>query len=428
MVYAKQNLNFQRAFRKEITMTLFLRLAWRNIWRHRRRTVIIMLAMGLSLGMMMFYDGLMDGFNNAIAGNAVRVLGGNVQVHAAGYREKVDSNPLLPLSDDSAIVKAALAQPNVIAAARRIQTGGLVSNREGAFPMSIIGIEPEAEAPVSLIAEHIVDGRYVEATDEDSILIGKGLAEALALKVGDRVTMVGSDIHKQNRQRTMTVIGIYDIGIPSMEKGTSYISLAEAQNLFGLRGQSTEVQITLKRVGAESAVVNALTPLFPGYEVESWAKNYPELSNAVGRKNIVMDIFSVIIVIIAGIGILNLLMMAIYERTREIGLLGAMGLKPRQIATTFILEGALIGFVGVIVGIAFGLITNISLMQVGMDYSQFAGVTDYMALISGKVYPTLGIAKLPMRAIIIFVIAALAALIPAMIASRREPSEALHHV
>jgi ABC-type lipoprotein release transport system permease subunit len=409
-------------------MTLYLRLAWRNIWRHRRRTVIIVLAMGLSLGMMMFYDGLMDGFNNAIAGNAVRVLGGNVQVHAAGYREKVDSNPLLPLTDDSAIVKAALSQPNVIAAARRIQTGGLVSNHEGAFPMAIIGIEPEAEAPVSLIAEHIVDGRYVETTDEDSILIGKGLADALSLKVGDRITMVGSDIHKQNRQRTMTVIGIYDIGIPSMEKGTAYISLAEAQNLFNLHGQSTEVQITLKRVGTESALVAALTPLFPGYEVESWAKNYPELSNAVGRKNIVMDIFSVIIVIIAGIGILNLLMMAIYERTREIGLLGAMGLKPRQIAATFILEGVLIGFVGVIAGVAMGLITNISLMQVGMDYSQFAGITDYMALISGKVYPTLGISKLFMRATIIFVIAAFAALIPAMIASKREPSEALHHV
>jgi len=105
-----------------------------------------------------------------------------------------------------------------------------------------------------------------------------------------------------------------------------------------------------------------------------------------------------------------------------------MGLKPRQIATTFILEGALIGFVGVLAGIGLGLALNLSLMRVGMDYSQFAGVTDYMALISGRIYPTLGVAKLPMRATIIFVIAALAALAPALIASRREPSEALHHV
>ena len=409
-------------------MNLYLKLAWRNIWRHRRRTVIIVLAMGLSLGMMMFYDGLMDGFNQAIAGNAVRVLGGNIQVHAEGYREKVDSNPLLPLTDDSAIVQAALAQPDVIAAARRIQTGGLVSNSEGAFPLNIIGIEPEAEAPVSLIAEHIVDGRFLEAADEDSILIGKGLADALVLNVGDRTTMVGSDIHKQNRQRTMTVIGIYDIGIPSMEKATLYISLTEAQSLYGLSGQSTEVQITLKKVGTESKVVAALSSALPGYEVESWANNYPELGNAVGRKNIVMDIFSVIIVAIAGIGILNLLMMAIYERTREIGLLGAMGLKPAEIATTFILEGALIGVVGVFAGVIMGLGINLSLMQVGMDYSQFAGITDYMALISGRVYPTLGVSKLFTRAAIMLVIAALAALIPAMIASRREPSEALHHV
>lgn len=409
-------------------MNLYFKLAWRNIWRHRRRTVIIALAMGLSLGMMMWYDGLMDGFNDAIAGNAVRVLGGNVQVHAEGYREKVDSNPLLPLADDSAIINAALAQPDVIAAARRIQTGGLVSNSEGAFSLNIIGIEPEAEAPVSLIAEHVVEGRYLDAADEDAILIGKGLADALALNIGDRITMVGSDVHKQNRQRTMTVIGIYDIGIPSMEKATLYISLAEAQSLFNLNGQSTEVQITLKKVGTEANVVAALSSALPGYEVESWANNYPELGNAVGRKNIVMDIFSVIIVAIAGIGILNLLMMAIYERTREIGLLGAMGLKPGEIATTFILEGALIGVVGVLVGVAMGLSINISLMQVGMDYSQFAGITDYMALISGRIYPTLGVSKLFTRATIMLVIAALAALVPAMIASRREPSEALHHV
>jgi ABC-type lipoprotein release transport system permease subunit len=409
-------------------MILYLRLAWRNIWRHRRRTVIIVLAMGLSLGMMMFYDGLIDGFNNAIAGNAVRVLGGNIQVHAAGYREKVESNPLLPLADDSAVVQAALAQPDVLAASRRIQTGGLVSNREGSFPLSVIGIEPEVEAPVSLIAEHVVDGRFLQASDEDSVLIGQGLADALSLNVGDRVTMVGSDINKQNRQRTMTVIGIYDVGLPSFEKGSVYISLTEAQSLYGLRGQSTEVQITLARVGLEEETIAALTPILPGYEVESWAKNYPELGSAIGQKNAVMDIFSVIIVVIAGIGILNMLLMAIYERTREIGLLGAMGLKPRQIAATFILEGTMIGVVGAIAGLAIGLMINLSLGQVGMDYSQYAGLTEYMALISGKVYPTLGLSRIFVRAAVVLTVAALAALIPAFIAARREPSEALHHV
>ena len=105
-------------------MSLYLRLAWRNIWRHRRRTIIIVLAMGLSLGMMMFYDGLMDGFNNAIAGNAVRVLGGHVQVHAGGYREKVDSNPLLPLDDDAAVVEEAARVATAIAAVSGVLASG----------------------------------------------------------------------------------------------------------------------------------------------------------------------------------------------------------------------------------------------------------------------------------------------------------------
>lgn len=409
-------------------MGLYLKLAWRNIWRHRRRTVIIVLAMGLSLGMMMFYDGLMDGFNQAIAGNAVRVLGGNIQVHANGYREKVDSNPLLPLTDDMRVVTSALSQPNVIAASRRIQTSGLVSNREGAFPLSIVGIEPEAEAPISLIAEHILDGRFLQSTDEDMILIGKGLADALAVQIGDRITLVGSDVNKQNRQRTMTVVGIYDIGMPALEKGIVYISLAEAQSLYGLREQVTEVQITLNQVGKEARVISALTLLLPDYEVEAWSQTYPELGNAVNSKNGAMDIFSVIIVVIAGIGILNLLLMAVYERTREIGLLGAMGLKPSQIASTFILEGAMIGIVGVFAGIGMGLLINVSLGQVGMDYSQMAGVAEYMALISGRVYPTLGLSNIVWRSVVVLIIAVLAALIPAMIASRREPSEALHHV
>ena len=176
-------------------MLLYLRLAWRNIWRHRRRTVIIVGAMGLALAMMMMYDGLVDGFNNAIYGNAIRVLGGNIQIHAAGYREKVDSNPLIPLKNDEAVVQTALAHPDVIAATRRIQTGGLMSNREGAFPVEIIGMEPEAEAPISLINENMQEGRWLAPDDLDSILIGRGLADAMGVQVGDRITMVGSDAH-----------------------------------------------------------------------------------------------------------------------------------------------------------------------------------------------------------------------------------------
>jgi ABC-type lipoprotein release transport system permease subunit len=409
-------------------MKLYLRLAWRNIWRHRRRTIIIMAAMGLSLGLMFWYDGLIDGFNNAIYGNAIRVLGGNIQIHAAGYREKIDSNPLLPLPDDTAAVQAALAQPGVISATRRITTGGMLTNREGAFAVSIIGIDAGAEAPVSLIAEHISAGRWLNDGDQDTVLIGKGLADVMDLQVGDRITMVGTDVHKQSRQRTMTVAGIYDIGLPTTEKKMLYISLAEAQDLFGLRGQSTEVVVNLEKLGPEAQIVAALTPMLPGFEVESYEQNYPELKAALESKGAVMTIFGIIIIMISGIGILNLLLMAIYERTREIGLLGAMGVKPRQIAWLFILEGTMIGAVGAVAGVVVGLAINLSIGKIGIDFGQMASITEYMALISGKVYPSLGMKNVVGRVLTVIIIATLAAWIPAREAARREPAEALHYV
>ncbi|MEK7311376.1 MAG: FtsX-like permease family protein [Chloroflexota bacterium] len=409
-------------------MSLYLRLAWRNIWRHRRRTIIIVLAMSLSLGLMMFYDGLIAGFNQAIYGNAVKVLGGNIQVHAEGYRAKANSMPLLPLADPQAVVKAALANPQVESATQRINTGGLASSREGAFAVGITGIEPEKEQNVNLAEQNIVAGRNLTSEDGDVILIGKGLADAMSVQVGDRISLTGRSQHEQMRLRTMTVIGIYDLGMPDLEKRTVYISLGEAQDLYNLAGQSTEVAIMLKQLGEENAVIKVMKPGLPGYEIESFEANYPELQSAISTKGGVMNIFSAVIIMIAGVGILNLLLMAVYERTREIGVLGAMGLKPRQISLLFILEGTLIGLVGVAAGIVVGLIINGILMRVGLDFTAYSSITSYMALINTRVYPSWGIDKLLMRALTIAIISALAAVIPALEAARREPAEALHFV
>lgn len=409
-------------------MRLYLRLAWRNVWRHSRRTLIIVLAMALGLALMMLFDGLVAGFNQAIYGNAIKVVGGNIQVHAEGYRADAASTPLIPLNDDQAVVRAALAQPQVVAATRRITTGGLASSREGSFAVGITGIEPEAELEVNLAAQHVVAGRYLTADDGDVIFIGKGLADAMGAQVGDRITLTGRSQHEQMRRRTMTVVGIYDLGMTDIEKRAVYISLNEAQSLYDLTGQSTEVSIVLEQLGQEPAVIAAMKPDLPGYEIESFEASYPEFQSDWSAKQGILNIFSVVILIIAGIGILNLLLMAVYERTREIGVLGALGLKPVQISLLFILEGTLIGLVGTAAGIVLGLLLNGLLMRVGIDMSAFSNITSYMALISGRIYPSWGFDKLLGRALTVAIIAALAAVIPAREAAQREPAEALHYV
>jgi ABC-type lipoprotein release transport system permease subunit len=411
-------------------MSLYVRLAWRNIWRHRRRTFIIILAIAFTMMLMMMYDGLIDGFNNAIYANAIKVLGGNIQIHAPGYQEKADQTPLLALPNDpAALLGAARALPQVESASLRLKTGGLVTDKEGAFAVSIIGLQPDQEKAVSLLAQHVVMGRYLQPDDRDLIFIGRGLAEALDVNVEDRVTLSGRATHDQMRQRTMTVAGIYDIGMADIEKQTVYMNLAEAQDLYGMSGQANEMVITLKQLGQEPAVMSALRPsLSAGQEINSWEVNYPELQSTIAAKSKSMDVFSFIMVVIVGIGILNLLLMAVYERTREIGVLGAFGVRPGQISSLFLLEGALLGLLGAAVGAALGIGLNAMMGSVGFDYSQFSSMTSYTALISGRVYSSLGLSKLAGHVIMVVVITVLASFYPAWEAAHREPAEALHYV
>lgn len=409
-------------------MTLYLRLAWRNVWRHRRRTFLIAIGMGVTMSLLVFYDGLIGGFEQAIYGNAIQLLGGNIQVHAPGYNEKVGRKPLLALDDPDAVVQAAESHPDVVAASKRIVTGGLVTNREGAFAITIVGVETDKEGKITPVASNISSGRYLLPDDADVIVIGRGLANAMEIEVGDRITMVGNTTHEQTRQRTMTVIGIYDVGVPSVEKGTIYISLAEAQTLFGLEGQATEVVISLKQIGLEPGVMDAINASAPGYEIESWETSIPDLKKTMDMKTGVMGVFGVFMLGIAAIGILNLLMMAVFERTREIGVIGALGLKPREITLLFLTEGVLIGLMGAAFGAILGTAINGILGVYGLNYSQFADLTEYTALISGSIYPQLVPLKVFKHALTVAVIAALAALYPAIEASRREPAEALHYV
>jgi putative ABC transport system permease protein len=406
-----------------------LRLAWRNMWRNWRRTTIALVAIVLGLILLLFMDGLIRGSDQAIFGNAVRLYGGNIQVHAAGFGEKASRLPLLPLDNADAIVTAALAQPQVTLAARRINTGGMVSSREGAFPVAITAIEPAVEGPHSIHAEHIAEGRFLLPEDGDAVVIGRGLADLLAVGVGDQVTLLGRAAHEMMRQRTMTVVGVYDLGVAEAEKGLVLITLPEAQLLYNLRDQATEVSVVLQRVGQEKQVLAALRPTFRGYEIDSWETLRPDLRQTMDTKGAVTSFVGFIVLLIASIGVLNLMLMAVFERTREMGVLAALGMKGRQIMGLFLLEGALIGGVGALIGCTLGALLLLVLGRVGLDFSSATqGMGEITALMGDRIYPSLSITGIVGRGVAVAIIAALASLYPAWQATRREPAQALHYV
>ena len=175
-------------------------------------------------------------------------------------------------------------------------------------------------------------------------------------------------------------------------------------------------------------MVDTINASQPGNDIATWETSIPEFKQTLEMKTTVMNIFGIAMLGIAAIGILNLLMMAVFERTREIGVLGALGLKPREITILFLMEGILIGLIGAILGTILGTFFNGLLSIYGMDYSAFADATEYTALISGRIYSQLSLAKTFQHALTILIISALAALSPAREAARREPAEALHYV
>ncbi len=415
-------------------MEKLLIMAWRNVWRNWRRTVIAGIAIALGLTLILVFDGFLGGMNEALYGNTVKLQGGHVQVHAPGFREKANRMPLLPLDDPGAAVEAALAQPEVVVVAQRIETGGMVSSREGTMPVVITGIEPEKEAPVSLVAENVVQGRWLQSNDEDVLLIGQAMAERLEVTIGDRVTLVGRATHQQMRRRTVTIVGIYDLGLREFEKSMVYVSLLEAQTLFDLRDQATEVAVHLEQMGQEPPVVETLQAALPGYEVDAWDTLDPTTKEMMELEAQIMDVFGLIILLIAGVGILNLMLMAVFERTREIGLLAAMGLKRRETVVLFLLEGVLIGMLGALAGSVLGGVIGVHFGRVGIDWmALYGGIDvgefgDLIGLMGDRLYLRIGIGVLVERALTVGVIAALASLYPAWQAAKREPAEALHYV
>ncbi len=410
-------------------MSQTIKLAWRNMWRNWRRTMIAVVAIVLGLILLLMFDGLLQGSDQAIFGNAVRFYGGNLQVHAPGYRDKASRLPMLPLADPNAVVQAARAQPQVMAVAQRINTAGIIINRGNSVPVAITAIQPDVEAPISLQAESVSQGRFLRPDDGDAIYIGKALADRLEVTVGDNVTLLGRSRNETMRQHNFTVVGIYDVHTPEAEKGTVFIPLADAQTLYNLRDQVTEVPIFLKQIGSEATVMTALQAQLPNYEIDSWQTLRGDLTDAIKTKMAFTSFIGIVVIIIASIGILNLMLMAVFERTREMGVLAALGMKGRQVMGLFLLEGSLIGVVGAVIGCGLGLLFIALLGNVGIDLSNMtSSMGEVGVLMSGKLYPVVTTADLISRAVLVVVIAALASLYPAWQASRKEPSTSLHHV
>ena len=413
-------------------MQKYTKMAWRNMWRNWRRTLIATVAIILSMILLIFFQAFVDGTDQSIYGNTVRLYGGNVLIHAPGYREKSTRLPMLPLANADAVLAAVRTQPNVLVASRRINTGGLVSNRDASHAVNITAIEPQMEAPISLVAENMVAGRFLLPEDGDNIVIGQALADHLNVTVDDRVSLLGRRKDGSMRQRSMTVVGIFNLGLGEAEKSLLFMNLSTAQTLYNLRDEVTEVAVVLEKIGEEDALISNIAPDFPNHEVDSIYTLRPEFAEALATDRLFGMLFGGILLLMGGIGILNLMLMAVFERTREMGVLAAMGMKGRQIMGLFVLEGAFIGLIGAVIGCFFSWLLVMWVGRTGIDFSAYVedieAAGEIYALMGTVLYPAISVPAIIAYGLAAVVVAGLASLFPAWQAARREPAESLHFV
>lgn len=403
-------------------MIQMLRLAIRNLGRNRRRTFFSALAMGLALALLLFMASFIQGEMGSALEASIQLQSGHLQVRAASYDEAKTSlkwEDLIENPDQAAGQIASMGPVEV--ATPRLYASGFVTARNESAGVRVVGIDPLSEAS-SPYRKGLLEGEFLTPDDREGLLIGGPLANRLGLSAGDQVSLSvntsGGDVGEQ----TFTVRGIYSTKTNSYDSLTVFLPLAKAQAITGAENRASTIFVLLKDTAQTEAVVAALQA--PGYEVLTWQDLNKLLLQTEELSTSYMAYFYLIVLAIAATVIINTQMMSVYERTREIGILSAIGMRGRKLLAIFLTETGLLAVGGIVLGLIVGgaFIAYFTRFGFPLDISSF-GVTGI--LFSDKIYTQLTVKDAVQLTLMSFIVTVLAGLYPAVMASRMEPVAAL---
>jgi len=413
-----------------INMANFLKLAWRNIKRHRRRTIITSSGIIAGVAMMIITNGLLTGMLGQTISNSVELETGHIKIYPEGYYEKSDLMPTnMQISDYGEVIEILNNVDGVECASPRIKAGGMLQIGPNSAGVVINGIDPENDLKIRDLRKRIIDGEYL-AADDPSLIIGERLSERLEIGVNDEVLVSSVAADGSAVSTMLRVKGIFKTGFSSYDGSMIFTSLLQAQNLLKIeRGNATEIVIMVNRPEKVNDIAGSITSKLRAegydYEVLHWERLAPELAQFVEMEKSMGTLFVSIVVVVASIGILNTMLMAVYERIKEIGAMSAFGYKRRNIMSLFLLEGLIIGIIGAVCGCIIGVGVCQYFSVVGIDFGGGPAVVEYMETC---IYPRLSVFDVVFPFFFAISVALLASLYPAYKASRLEPVEALRHV
>jgi len=399
------------------------RLAWRGVSRNRRRSLLSLLAVALGLALLIVMNGMIAGVVDDMLRNTVQLDTGHVQLRAPGYdADALSLRPSEMIDELDARLARARAQDGVEAASPVIWIRGLLTGPDDVLSLRLIGIDPASELH-NPFRDAVVDGAYLSADDRDGILIGRPVAENLGVTAGERVNVAVLDADGVLDEGAFTVRGVFATGIPAFDQSSAFMPLLKAQAFGQNRGRASAIVIMLEDPDTAPAVAAALAQ--PGVEALTWSDLNEFIVQYLATAARFYWILDAIVMLVVAVVIANTLLMAVFERIREMGILASLGMRGGQMRALFMLEALVLGVAGCALGIVLGVAGVWWMALVGIDFGdEFAASAGDLALntVIRASFEPLHIILLTAWTLAIIL---LASLYPARFAAGMEPVEAL---
>ncbi len=405
-----------------LPLGVLVRLAWRNLWRNHRRSAIMLMSIALGVWAMIFMNALMRGMTDQMVRNGLNLLPGEVQIHHPEYR--LDPTVVNSFDPQAGTLAEAIADSPAVAASARVRVPAVIASEYESRGVVLLGVDPASEAAVGALPDNIVEGRFLEGVDDKGIVIGARMAERLETRLGKRVVIMSQDPDNDIADRGARVVGIYTARIRSTEERFAYVGRTTLQSMLGLDREVSEIALTADNYRTVAPWLASLeTSVGDELDVSPWY----ELNSFLGSMLRVQDgfalVFIVVIFLVLSFGLVNTLVMALFERVREIGLMQALGMRPGLILLQVLIESLMLLVIGLVAGNLLAWLT-IKPLESGIDISAVAEGMEMMTM-GATLYPALDYRDMVTSTVVVVGLGLLASLLPAWRAARLDPIRAL---
>jgi ABC-type lipoprotein release transport system permease subunit len=407
-------------------MTILLRLAWRNLWRHKRRTWLTASAIAFSAMLLVFMITIQLGAYDMMIDTTLRVYTGQMQVQHSGYKDKPQMRTVVA---DAAALAAQLRERTGYATITvRAQGFALASSAERSYGVPVIGVQPEYERGVSTLPHLVKQGRYLADSRAQELVIGSALARNLKIKLGDELTLLGSGRDGSVAATVLPVAGFFESGNPELDRRLVMMPLVTFQETFSLGNDAHLIVVSgpsYESIPQTKAMVSQSIAGQPGLVVLDWDELVPGIKQLIQTDMVQNWITYMALIVIVTLSIMNTFLMSVLERTREFGIMLALGISPLRLGTMVVLESAFLTLLGLVIGIAIGGGIAVWLHFEGFTFPGMKEIYAQFGL-PGVIYPILSVESFLLGPSVIFVFTLLAALYPALRIRKLQPVEAIH--